>query len=116
MLTVPVSEPAPPSDFTEFWELYPRKVGKTKALKVWGRLSRGDRGDALWALSRHVELWERRQVALEFIPHPTSWLNGRRWEDDLSGELDVKPVAFQVQGRSAPGMDVIRRVMQGGGQ
>jgi len=116
MLTVPVSEKAAADGFAEFWGLYPRKVGKTKAQKVWQRLSRGDRGDALWALSRHVELWERRQVAVEFIPHPTSWLNARRWEDDLSGELDVKPVASQVQGRSAPGMDVIRRVMQGGGQ
>jgi len=110
MLTVPVSEPAPPSDFTEFWELYPRKVGKTKAQKVWGRLSKQDRVEAFTGLQQHLRWWRVKQVAVEFIPHPTSWLNARRWED----ELGATPVASTVQGRSAPGMDVIRRIMQGG--
>ena len=108
MVTVPVTEKTAPVDFERFWGQYPRKVGKEKALKVWRRLSRGDRNDALWALPRHVELWGRRQVAREFIPHPTSWLNGRRWEDDLSGELQ-QPVQ---PSRSAPGMGVIRAIMQ----
>lgn len=108
MLTVPVSEKTPSDGFDDFWSLYPRKVGKEKARRVWGRLSLKVRGDVLGVLPRHVELWERRQVAREFIPHPTSWLNGRRWEDDLSGELQtsVQP------SRSAPGMGVIRAVMQ----
>jgi hypothetical protein len=108
MLTVPVSEKAPSDDFDAFWSLYPRKVGKEKARKVWGRLSKSVRADALWALPRHVGLWERRQVGAEFIPYPTSWLNAKRWEDDLSGELQhpVQP------SRSAPGMGVIRAIMQ----
>lgn len=108
MLTVPVSEKTPPADFERFWGGYPRKVGKEKALKVWRRLRQVERDAALEALPRHVELWRVRQVAREFIPHPTSWLNGRRWEDDI--EDDLRP---QVQAsRSAPGMGVIRAIMQ----
>lgn len=110
MVTVPVTEKTAPVDFERFWGQYPRKVGKEKALKVWGRLSRGDRNDALWALPRHVALWEQKQVAREFIPHPTSWLNGRRWQDDIDGELQTSKVQ---PSRSAPGMGVIRAIMQG---
>jgi hypothetical protein len=112
MLTVPVSEKAAADGFDEFWGLYPRKVGKEKAHRVWAKLSKSVRADALWALPRHIELWERKQVAREFIPYPTSWLNGRRWEDDLSGELQ-QPVQ---PSRSAPGMGVIRAIMQGKGE
>lgn len=108
MVTVPVTEKPASDGFDLFWGLYPRKVGKEKAHRVWARLSLKARGDALRALPRHVGLWEKRQVGREFIPHPTSWLNGRRWEDDLSGELQ-QPVQ---PSRSAPGMGVIRAIMQ----
>lgn len=89
MLTVPVSEKPVDLEFEQFWAFYPRKVGKTKAVKVWQRLSRADRGLAFDALKKHVELWRRKQVAQEFIPHPTSWLNGRRWEDEIDSELQT---------------------------
>lgn len=87
MLTVPVSEKAAADGFDLFWGPYPRKVGKEKAHKLWAKLSLKVRGDVLRALPVHVELWGRKQVAREFIPHPTSWLSGRRWEDDVVGEL-----------------------------
>lgn len=108
MLTGTVSEKTAADGFDLFWGPYPRKVGKEKARKVWVKLSLKVRGDALRALPKHIELWERRQVAKEFIPHPTSWLNGRRWEDDIDSELQ-QPVQ---PSRSAPGMGVIRAIMQ----
>jgi len=108
MPTVPVGEKVAPSDFDAFWGGYPRKVGKTKALKVWVRLSKTDRAAALQALSEHVSMWRVRQVAAEFIPHPTSWLNGRRWEDELPVQQVVP--AFGAS-RSAPGMGLIKHII-----
>ena len=98
-----VGEKTATSDFDVFWGRYPRKVGKAKALKVWLRLSRADRDAALGALDAHVVQWRGKE--LTFVPHATSWLNGRRWED----ELDV--VSPVQRSRSAPGMGVLRHIM-----
>jgi len=82
MPTLLVGEKTVSADFDLFWESYPRKVGKTKAQRVWVRLSKVDRAAALQALPQHVMSW--RGKSPEYIPHPTSWLNGRRWEDELA--------------------------------
>ena len=110
MPTVPVGEKTASSDFDVFWSGYPRKVGKTKAQRVWVRLSKADRVAALRALPEHVSLWRVRQVAAEFIPHPTSWLNGRRWEDELLPTQTV--VSAFAASRSAPGMGLIKHIIQ----
>ena len=69
--------------FDQFWAAYPRKEGKKKAWEKWQKL---DPDPALFAailsgLDAHIrsEQW-RRGV----IPHPTTWLNGERWEDELT--------------------------------
>jgi hypothetical protein len=82
MPTLLVGEKTVSADFDVFWGAYPRKVGKTKAQRVWVRLSKVDRAAALGALPQHVMSW--RGKSPEYIPHPTSWLNGRRWEDELA--------------------------------
>jgi hypothetical protein len=102
MLTETVSEPVE-SDFDRFWAQYPRKVGKQKAQKAWGRLTKKEKIAIFGVLGAHVSQW--RGVRPEFVPHATSWLNGRRWED----ELDV--VSPVVRSRSAPGMGVLRHIM-----
>ena len=72
--------------FDQFWAAYPRKEGKKKAWEKWQKL---DPDPALFAailsgLDAHIrsEQW-RRGV----IPHPTTWLNGERWEDELTPPL-----------------------------
>ena len=67
--------------FTEFWQTYPRKVGKGAAQKAWDRL-KPDLAAVLAALD-----WQTKQDAWtkdggQFIPHPGTYLNQRRWEDE----------------------------------
>ena len=72
--------------FAIFWGAYPRKVAKAAALKAWrkirpdaglqGLISKGLDG------ARRSQQWQRDGGA--FIPHAATWLNGRRWEDDLA--------------------------------
>jgi hypothetical protein len=68
-------------NFDEFWEFYPRKVGKgasqqalSKALKqaTWQEILAGVR-----RLSADPNLPEK-----QFIPHPATWLNEGRWADE----------------------------------
>jgi len=70
-------------EFETFWELYPRKVNKQKAHEVFKKLNPSESllGVMLTSLKqqRQSEQWQTTQ----FIPHATTWLNGRRWEDEL---------------------------------
>lgn len=67
--------------FTEFWQAYPRKVGKGAAEKAWAKAS-PDLQAVLTAL-----VWQTKQDGWTkdggaFIPHPGTYLNQRRWEDE----------------------------------
>jgi len=71
--------------FERFWKAYPRKVAKPAALKAWGKAKPDDLLTeriirAVQAQST-CEQWTKDGGA--FIPHPATWLNNRRWEDDL---------------------------------
>lgn len=79
-LKQPSLEDKPSLAFNQFWESYPRKVGKVTALKVWDKLS-------LDRISTHImEGLTTWTYSLEwsdpkFVPHPTTFLNQRRWEE-----------------------------------
>ena len=69
--------------FDEFWSLYPRKIAKATARKAWGKLSAEQQLMAAKAINTHCEYWKTKETELEFIPHPATWLNQERWEDEL---------------------------------
>lgn len=69
--------------FDEFWALYPRKIAKAVARKAWSRLNQQQQLDAAKAIQTHIEYWASKETELEFIPHPATWLNQERWEDEL---------------------------------
>jgi hypothetical protein len=65
-------------DFDSFWAAYPRKVGKDSARKAWtSAVKRAVPADILAGLAR--QRWPDNP---QFIPHPATWLNGGRWQDD----------------------------------
>lgn len=79
--------------FAEFWSAYPRKVAKAEAEKAWKKLNPDE--DLLLTMLNAIEAAKKSREWLDeggkFIPHPTTWLNQRRWEDELSapaGRLD----------------------------
>jgi hypothetical protein len=68
--------------FEAFWDLYPNKVDKKKARDKWVLLSAADREAALADLPRRAA--EHDSWLRGFIPMPTTYLNGRRWEDAIT--------------------------------
>lgn len=69
--------------FKLFWEEYPRKVGKIAARKAFDRaIKLATIEDMLMAISRQKvsDQWKKDNGA--FIPHPATWLNQGRWEDE----------------------------------
>lgn len=70
--------------FDVFWKAYPRKVGKETARKAFQKL---DKDVSLDTLLRAIEAQKNTQQWRkdngQFIPHPATWLNNRRWEDEV---------------------------------
>jgi hypothetical protein len=77
--------------FAEWWEKYWRKVGKQDARKAYGYLmtihtpqfllEKLEQDYARW---RPTEDWQRWRCLL----HPATWLNGRRWEDEVPAKAN----------------------------
>lgn len=69
--------------FDAFWSAYPNKVNKKKALQSWERISPDQA--LVGRIMAAVEAQKRSPGWVkdggQFIPHPTTWLNGEKWED-----------------------------------
>jgi uncharacterized protein YdaU (DUF1376 family) len=73
-------------EFDRFWQPYPKKENMPGAMKAFERAIRS--ADVSEILSG-IEAWKKsgKWDDPKFIPHAASFLNGRRWED----EVGVKP-------------------------
>ena len=73
--------------FSSFWTAYPKKKDKRKAHDAFLRLFKsGELPGAdvlLEAIRKQRNSKQWQEAGGQFIPLPTSWLNGRRWEDEL---------------------------------
>lgn len=75
------------ADFDRFWEAYPRKVGKVKAQAAFQKVTVPvDSLLAAIAEQKKSPQWQKDNG--QFIPHPATWLNGHRWEDEIVAEND----------------------------
>jgi len=74
-----------PEGFDVFWALYPRKVAKSAAMKAFRSLapSADVLSAMLVAVASQAKSPEWTKDGGQFIPHPATWLRGRRWEDEL---------------------------------
>lgn len=80
--------------FEEFWKEYPNKTAKKKALESWVRIFKEvpniELADALaaqvmsgLAKAKKSSQWTKNNG--DFVPHPTTWLNQERWNDEGNG-------------------------------
>lgn len=64
--------------FDEFWAAYPRKTDKGNARKAWDKAVK--KTDAQTIIAAAVAL-AASKPDLKFTAHPSTWLNGERWDD-----------------------------------
>nr|DAS51609.1 MAG TPA: replisome organizer [Caudoviricetes sp.] len=82
------NEPEPvnsyPQAFEDWWNLYPRKQGKRKALNEWRRATKRVSRDELNSKTqRFADFHNHEGTDKQFIPLPTTWLNRDGWDDEL---------------------------------
>jgi len=76
--------------FLEFWAAYPRRVAKGDAEKAWGKMRSVDLHVLMAALVEQKQSVEWQRDSGQFVPYPATWLNGRRWEDEVVRSLDPR--------------------------
>jgi uncharacterized protein YdaU (DUF1376 family) len=68
--------------FDIFWKQYPRKVARPNALKSWLKIKPDD-----VVLKKMLDAINHQQLPskeIQFVPHPATWLNAERWNDEIS--------------------------------
>ena len=89
--------------FDRFWSAYPRHVNKQGAMKAFDKAKID--GDLLDVILKAIEKqkasdqWTKDNG--QFIPHPATWLNQKRWEDET-------PIV-KSEGRTLPAQDFPQR-------
>ena len=77
--------------FERVWAAYPRKVAKPQALKAFEKVKPDE--DLLAAMLEALERWKASDQWTrdggQYIPHPATWLNQRRWEDEVPKPVPV---------------------------
>ena len=89
-------------NFEIFWNEYPRKVGKGACRKIWERKKFSDE-----VLNKMLETitWQKKLIQWQdptYIPHPSTWLNQERWEDEKDDKLLVGSVAVIEGNKTYP--------------
>lgn len=77
--------------FNEFWAQYPRKSAKLTAARAFAKVAQTDHVAVLSGLEKAKA---SRQWQEGVIPHASTWLNQRRWEDE-AGPQDQGPTKAQ---------------------
>jgi uncharacterized protein YdaU (DUF1376 family) len=81
--------------FDIFWKQYPRKVAKPNAQKAWNKIKPDD-----VVLKKMLDAINQQGLyskEIQFVPHPASWLNAQRWEDEISVQSNMNQLARRVK-------------------
>ena len=88
-----------PDTFAFFWRLYPRKTSRQAAVRAWDKLKPDLELCRLMrsALERACQSPQWTKEGGSFIPHFSTWLNQRRWEDE-GVDMSLLPQAQDAGG------------------
>ncbi len=119
--------PGARSLFNRFWQAYPKKKSKGQAEKAWSTIMPDEQilDRMLDALRQAVRSPGWQKEGGKYIPHPSTWLNARGWEDETgppaaAGALPgmygpVRPLVLEeLKGppRTFTGPEALRLIME----
>ena len=74
------------SQFSNFWNIYPKKTDKGKAKTAWDKIcNKPNKDKPDWKEIKLAIINQKKSDRWQnskFIPNPTTWLNQSRWLDD----------------------------------
>lgn len=78
--------------FVQFWTAYPRHEAKANALRAFEKLAPDPEllAKMLSAIEKQKKTAQWKENGGQYIPHPATWLNQHRWDDEVK---DYKPTS-----------------------
>lgn len=102
------------NEFEQFWKRYPRKVGKIAARKAWDKATQDTSPQTILEGVRRLAD-DPNKPELEFLPHPSTWLNEGRWEDEPYPAKQTTESRFVKPPAEGPGRrDWVRALHEAG--
>lgn len=78
--------------FEDFWNIYPRKIGKKAALRSFNSAIKNHDAKAIMnGVARFAKA--SKGTEKQYIPHPATWLNQGRWDDEVE-DTDPKAMLY----------------------
>lgn len=77
-----------PERFEKFWEAYPKGKSKQAAIRAWDALKPDDSVLHAMALGLMRDMESDQWKDPHYIPHASTWINQRRWEDEPDKPID----------------------------
>ena len=77
--------------FEHLYSIYPIKKNKQMALNAYKRIPKKSLEEFNKGLERHIEYWKKYDVDKTFIPHLSTFINKKRWDDELLIPTSDKP-------------------------
>ena len=77
--------------FESFWEIYPKHQDKKKAKQKFLKLCTDEKKyqEIMGGLRNVLPMWAKKDN--KYIPMPTTWLNGERWNDEVDLHMEELP-------------------------
>lgn len=74
--------------FEEFYAAYPKHKSRDSAERAWAKLKPDDelRRTIMAAVEAQKRTWDWQKEGGRYVPYPASWLNGRKWTDEVTTE------------------------------
>ncbi len=94
----------PKMHFEEFWNLYPKKVNKKKAKDKFCKVCKNEEIFKQLMNGLNIQIKSKNWLKEngQYIPHPTTWLNGERWMDEISGKEVIQTVTYEEMRENDP--------------
>lgn len=84
--------------FERFWSTYPKKVGKAVALKSFHKLKVNNELLETMLSAIEIQKQSKQWGDKQFIPNPATYLNQRRWEDEIDTEISKEQIRITSDG------------------
>ena len=117
--TPPISPKGIDTRFEKFWDAYPRKVGKGAAEKSFKKYKPDDNllATMISAIAEQKQSDQWQKDGGQFIPNPSTWLNQKRWEDEIPQPKPTKQnKSAETGSNSSLDMDKVSRILHGGAE
>lgn len=102
--------------FEAFWLHYPKKNDKQNAKKAFLKLNPDSelRSKMIIAVDKQKMSSQWKEDGGRYIPYGATWINGRRWEDEVTEQTEKTSGSFKTDEFFAKAQARAEKVMRGG--